>query len=138
MEPDMNVTTIEVDTEAIELTQPIIESEGEGITIAQYIEAAHATAVSKGWHEKPRSFGDVCALFHSEISEAFEDARKGREFTEVQWEGDKPTGIPIELADLAIRLFDFCGAEGIDLEKAIARKMEYNLTRPHRHGGKVY
>ncbi|OHE41493.1 MAG: hypothetical protein A2Y16_05485 [Tenericutes bacterium GWF2_57_13] len=48
----------------------------------------------------------------------------------------KPEGIPSELADIVIRVMDICGYHGIDLEAAIAEKMEYNRTRPMRHGGK--
>lgn len=48
----------------------------------------------------------------------------------------KPEGIPSELADIVIRVMDICGMYGIDLEKAILEKMEYNRTRPMRHGGK--
>ena len=140
MEPDIidNPTDLESwKHQAHGLTAPIIDRQGEGISIQDYIEAAHATAVSKGWHDTTRSFGEVCALLHSEISEAFEEHRKGAIGTAVRWEQGKPEGIPIELADLVIRVFDLCGAEGIDLEKAIATKMEYNLSRPYRHGGKI-
>lgn len=49
----------------------------------------------------------------------------------------KPVGIPSELADIVIRVFDAAGRYGIDLEKAINEKMAYNATRPQRHGGKV-
>lgn len=49
---------------------------------------------------------------------------------------NKPEGIPIELADCIIRILDYCGKEGIDIEEAIKIKHEYNLTRPYRHGGK--
>lgn len=49
----------------------------------------------------------------------------------------KPEGIPSEMADIVIRVFDYCGYAGIDLEKAIAEKMEYNRTRPFKHGGKT-
>lgn len=48
----------------------------------------------------------------------------------------KPCGIPIELADVLIRIFDFAGKHGVDLEAAVKLKMDYNATRPHRHGGK--
>jgi NTP pyrophosphatase (non-canonical NTP hydrolase) len=49
----------------------------------------------------------------------------------------KPEGIPSEMADIVIRVMDYCGYAGIDLEKAIAEKMEYNRTRPFKHGGKT-
>ena len=48
----------------------------------------------------------------------------------------KPEGIPIELADVIIRVLDYCGYAGIDIDAAISQKHEYNRTRPYRHGGK--
>ncbi len=52
-------------------------------------------------------------------------------------EDKKPEGIPIELANLLIRIFDTCGTYGINLSEALRMKMAYNKTRPYRHGGKV-
>jgi len=113
---------------------------------------AHQNAVNKGWWDDERSFGEVIALIHSEASEALEDFRNGHTATEVWYElkeGDevaysdrqlfdhcKPCGIPSELADICIRVFDAAGRYGIDLEQAIREKMAYNATRPIRHGGK--
>jgi NTP pyrophosphatase (non-canonical NTP hydrolase) len=48
----------------------------------------------------------------------------------------KPCGIPTELADCIIRIFDTCGRYGVDLEEVLKIKMEYNLSRPYKHGGK--
>jgi len=49
----------------------------------------------------------------------------------------KPEGIPIELADVIIRVLDIAGHYGIDIQEALAVKAKYNKGRPHRHGGKV-
>jgi NTP pyrophosphatase (non-canonical NTP hydrolase) len=123
----------------------------------------HTTAVEKGWWGTVNPFAQQCANFHGEVSEAWEEWRKGRGMTEVyyleRWSHSpspypsnalqggwvatdeerntlKPEGIPIELADIIIRVLDTCDEAGIDIEAAVRLKMEYNKTRPHRHGGK--
>jgi NTP pyrophosphatase (non-canonical NTP hydrolase) len=88
---------------------------------------AFITAVSKGWHDEPQATGTLLALIHSEVSEALEADRKGDAENFVE-----------ELADVCIRVFDLCGSREIDLEAAIIKKMEYNKTRTHKHGGKAY
>lgn len=50
---------------------------------------------------------------------------------------DKPRGLDIELADALIRIFDFAGRKGIDLDHALRRKMEYNQGREFMHGRRV-
>jgi len=108
--------------------------------INELIKKAHHNAIDKGWHDEERSFGELIALCHSELSEALEEHRNGMENNGIYYnksKPDKPEGIPVELADVVIRIFDICGLYGIDLEEAIRIKMAYNATRPHRHGGKV-
>lgn len=97
----------------------------------------NSVAISKGWWDNERRFGEIIALIHSELSEALEDFRSGMAYTQIERNDDgKLTGIPIELADAIIRILDFCGRFDIDIAGAVLRKMEYNKTRPHRHGGK--
>lgn len=101
--------------------------------------AMHDLAREKGWWDEPRSLSDILLNIQSEIIEAWEEVRSNlRALDEVYLAEDgKPEGFPIELADAVIRIFDLCGAIGIDLHGAIRAKHEYNKTRPHRHGGKV-
>ncbi len=74
---------------------------------------------------------------HSELSEAFEEHRAGHAVDEIYEKDGKPEGIPVELADTVIRIADFCGLHGIDLQQAIDIKLEYNKTRTYRHGNKT-
>ena len=115
-------------------------------SINTYITASYKNAEDHGWHDKSRTIGDFIALMHSELSEALEEHRKGKSPQEIYYvsknpiilgKPSKPEGIPIELADCIIRIFDFCGLHEIDLEEALSLKMEYNKTRPYRHGDKV-
>jgi hypothetical protein len=103
----------------------------------------HEIAVEHGWWETDRNFGESLALIHSEVSEVLEDWRKGRELNVIHWkenwDGDKvirnkPDGIPIEFADIIIRILDLCAYYNIDIETAIKEKIAYNRERPYRHG----
>jgi NTP pyrophosphatase (non-canonical NTP hydrolase) len=49
----------------------------------------------------------------------------------------KPEGFGSECADVLIRLLDTCERRGVDLDWEIERKLAYNRTRGHRHGGKL-
>ncbi|RJR10612.1 hypothetical protein C4588_02980 [Candidatus Parcubacteria bacterium] len=106
------------------------------------LKMAHEVAISKGWWDPPKSFGEQIALFHSELSEALEEFRNGHPIREIYYSFDsegskKPEGVSVELADLIIRIADTCAYYEIDLERALREKMRYNTKRPHRHGGKI-
>lgn len=77
-----------------------------------------------------RNKGELLCLIHSEISEAMEGERKNlmddklphRRMAEV------------ELVDALIRIFDYAGAFGYDLQGAFDEKMAYNANRAdHSH-----
>jgi NTP pyrophosphatase (non-canonical NTP hydrolase) len=104
------------------------------LEIKDYIKESHDTAIEKGWWDTERNFGEQIALMHSELSEVLEDHRNNIPTNLIYFEENKPCGIPVEFADLLIRVFDTCGKYGIDLENALKIKMEYNKTRPYKHG----
>jgi NTP pyrophosphatase (non-canonical NTP hydrolase) len=97
-------------------------------TISKLCEEAFQTAKEKGWHEKPRSFGEFISLVHAEVSEALEADRRN--------EGKER--VAEELGDVLIRIFDGAIEFGLDIETAILTKMAYNKTRSFRHGNKKY
>lgn len=110
------------------------------MTIKEWQKEVHDLARAKGWYRagEERNMGEVMMNIASEVSEAWEAWRDGKEATYFvsTKTGEKPEGVQIELADVVIRIMDTCEANGWDLEECIRLKHEYNQTRPYRHGGK--
>lgn len=108
----------------------------------------HANAAAHGWWEEERSLDEICALIHSELSEALEEYRAGRpnvwyacgisnanceprhyHYTVhccigCGYRDEKPEGIAVELADAVIRILDLFGKSGIDAEYAMLHAEE--------------
>ena len=108
-------------------------------TLNELRDEIHRNALEHGWWDEERTFGDIIALCHTELSEAMEAHRSGlgEFYLETDKRGNqKPEGIAVELADCIIRILDYCGRYNVDIYRVIWEKHLYNLTREYRHGGK--
>lgn len=97
--------------------------------------AVHENAIQHGWWDSPREDGTIAMLIVTEIAEAVEAQRNGG------GESEKIPGFSKEeeeFADAVIRILDYSGAKGYRLGQAIVAKHQFNLTRPHMHGGKKF
>ncbi len=87
---------------------------------AKLCKQVHQTAVEKGWWKKPPSTETIICLIHTEISEAFEEYRRyglnPEKFLFYGIGNSKPEGIAVELADVVIRLMNWCEHDGVELE----------------------
>jgi len=96
---------------------------------------------NKKWWENPatgesisRNKGELIALMHSELSEALEGERKNLQDDKLPHR----RMAEVELVDTLIRIFDYAGAFGYDLDGAFEEKMAYNATREdHKHEARL-
>ncbi len=98
--------------------------EGERMTLKELCKYSHKIAIKKGFWDEDRNNGELIALMHSELSEALEALRQ---------KDKSKNNVGEELADCCIRIFDYCFAKNINLEKEIINKMKINKKRPIKH-----
>ena len=100
----------------------------------------HADAKSLGWYDEGKTKSDLELLMMvvTEVAEAVEELRTPNVGSFYYGPDGKPEGFGREMADTIIRLLDLCAYKNIPIEEIILEKMEYNLTRGHRHGNKPF
>lgn len=116
------------------------------LNIKSLIQEAHKTAIEKGWWDEPQPFENQITNMHAELSEAWEDYRNNRGLNEIYYECKrdrvcsidmlgcekcqhaKPCGIPVELADVCIRIFDTLGSLNLTDDDCAYRLEKGNLN----------
>jgi hypothetical protein len=122
-------------------------------------DAVRENAKNHGFNEPPKGVSEElwrssefdiirAAIFtanqHGEASEFWEAARKGKLDNHCDKSGEmlcvdlKPlTNAQEEIADEIIRALDKAAEFKVDVAEAVAVKIAYNATRPHKHDGKL-
>ncbi len=89
-------------------------------------------AVSLPWSntaDESKTFGEWITILHMLVTDCF-----GRQFTREDWHSPLDSGSDFAFVVTVVNAM--AKHYGIDLDAAIEAKMEYNRTRPYRHGGK--
>ena len=125
------------------------------MTVNEFAKEVHENAVAHGWWETARSFPEVAALIHSEVSEALRGVarrqsgylwvlwhpgrgvrvrgclRQGRENRHLQAGGSRRRALRRDYPHPRLPRY-----MGVDVEAVLMAKHEYNKGREYRHGGK--
>lgn len=118
------------------------------MTVNEFAKEVHENAVAHGWWETARSFPEVAALIHSEVSEALEEWRDGNPAiygccgipgAVCEFEGAcdkeektgtcKPEGVAVELCDAIIRILDYLAYDSVTHTRTITKvKKLYDVS----------
>lgn len=76
-------------------------------------------------------------LLSEEVGELLDAIRKGERLTVTKHEIHEVPSIGEECADIFIRIANFCNRKGINLEREVFNKNEYNKNRSYLHDKKA-
>lgn len=129
-----------------DIYSPNAERKLEEMQINTLIKDAHENVVNKGFYDLVNSINRkmlTSDLFTSEEKQAITNAfisqklmlivGEASEAMEALRKNDREN-FEEEIADIAIRVADFSGNYGIDLDTEIRKKMDKNKDRPYKHG----
>lgn len=77
----------------------------------------------------PKNLSMSISIEAAELMEHFQWTNTVEEAVKVLKNKQKRSDIEDEIADIAIYLIDFCNLYGVDLEKAILKKMKKNIKK---------
>ena len=110
------------------------------LNIPQLIKQAHENAVDRNVYECSDCLGWGCEqcnntgvsikyAVYKKVLEENEEFLKSTPSKTFHKDSEQS-----EISDIIITLLAYCGEMGYDIEKAIVEKIEFNKTRPHKHG----
>lgn len=83
-------------------------------------------AVEHGWWETDRNFGELLALIHSEVTEAYQHVYHGVEVSTIYEKDGKQEGVVVDIADVVIRVLDIAGRYNFEVGNSFLK--DYNVS----------